>query len=46
VGSEGDYNYGYDSEYGLGGYASMVGMARYVAIAPRDVSTSLQDLDF
>ena len=46
VGSEGDYNYGYDSDYGIGGYASMVGMARYVAVAPRDVSTSLQYLDF
>ena len=38
--------YGYDTEYGLGGDASMVGMARYVAVAPRDVSTSLQHLDF
>ena len=38
--------YGYDTEYGLGGDASMVGMARYVAVAPRDVSTSLQNLDF
>jgi len=46
VGSEGDYNYGYDSEYGIGGYANMVGMARYVAVAPRDVSTSLRHLDF
>jgi len=46
VDSEGDYNYGYDSEYGIGGYASMVGMARYVAVAPRDVSTSLRYLDF
>ena len=46
VGSEGDYKYGYDSEYGIGGYASMDGMARYVAVAPRNVSTSLQNLDF
>ena len=38
--------WGYDEEYGLGGDASMVGMARYVAIAPRNVSTSLQNLDF
>ena len=38
--------YGYDTEYGLGGDASMVGMARYVAVAPRDVATSLQNLDF
>ncbi len=42
-----DYNlYGYDAEYGLGGDASTVGMARYVAVTPRDVSTSLQHLDF
>jgi len=45
-GSEGDYFYGYDSDYGIGGYAHMVGMARYVAVAPRNVSTSLQYLDF
>ncbi len=38
--------WGYDEEYGLGGDASMVGMARYVAVAPRDVATSLQNLDF
>jgi len=46
VGSEGDYNYGYDSDYGIGGYANMVGIARYVAVALRDVSTSLRYLDF
>jgi hypothetical protein len=46
VGSEGDYNYGYDSDYGIGGYANMDGMARYVAVAPRDVSTSLRYLPF
>ena len=38
--------WGYDEEYGLGGDASVVGMARYVAVAPRNVATSLQDLDF
>ena len=38
--------WGYDEEYGLGGDASMVGMARYVAVAPRDVATSVQNLDF
>ncbi|MFQ5609313.1 MAG: hypothetical protein ACE5F8_03485, partial [Woeseiaceae bacterium] len=38
--------YGYDEEYGLGGDASMVNMARYVAVAPREVSTSLKYLDF
>ncbi len=49
VGSEGKdegLGWGYDAEYGLGGDASMVGMARYVAVAPRDESTSLQNLDF
>ncbi len=43
---EDDNLYGYDAEYGLGGDASMSGMARYVAVAPQDVSTSLQHLDF
>jgi len=43
---EDDHLYGYDAEYGMGGDASIVGMARYVAVAPRDVSTSLQHLDF
>ena len=46
VDSEGNYYYGYDSDYGIGGYANMDGMARYVAVAPRDVSTSLRYLDF
>jgi hypothetical protein len=46
VGSEGDYNYGYDSDYGIGGYACIHGMARYVAVAPRDVSTNVRNLDF
>ena len=46
-GSEGDYFYGYDSDYGIGGWAHMVGMARYVAVAPRDVSVSgLRSQDF
>ena len=34
--------YGYDSEYGLGGDASMGGMARYVALAPMDDSRKLR----
>ena len=35
-----DYqDYGYDSDYGVGGYACMLNMARYVSVAPRDVST-------
>jgi hypothetical protein len=47
VGSEGDYFYGYDSDYGIGGYAHMIGIARYVAVAPRDVSVSgLRGEDF
>jgi hypothetical protein len=49
VGSEGKnegLGWGYDAEYGMGGDASMVGMARYVAVAPRNLSTGLQDLDF
>ncbi len=46
VGGEGDYNYGCASDYGIGGYANMVGMARYVAVAPQNVSVSLRHLDF
>jgi len=49
VGSEGKdqgLGWGYDAEYGMGGDASIVGMGRYVAVTPRDVSTSLQNLDF
>ena len=47
VGSEGDYFYGYDSDYGIGGYAHMVGMARYVAVAPRAAgSGGLRGRDF
>ena len=38
--------YGYDSDYGIGGYACIHNMARYVAVAPRDVSTNLRHLDF
>ena len=41
-----DHLYGYDAEYGMGGDATLGGMARYVAVAPRDVSTSLRDLNF
>ena len=49
IGSEGKnqgLGWGYDAEYGMGGDASMVGMGRYVAVAPRPVSTGLRDLDF
>lgn len=38
--------YGYDAEYGMGGDACIHNMARYVAVAPRDVSTSVRHLDF
>ena len=41
-----DADYGYDAEYGLGGDACIHNMARYVAVAPRNVSTSLRNLDF
>ena len=49
IGSEGrnqGLGWGYDAEYGMGGDASMVGMGRYVAVAPRAVSAGLRDLDF
>ena len=49
IGSEGrnqGLGWGYDAEYGMGGDASMVGMARYVAVAPRAASASLRELDF
>ena len=41
-----DDDYGYDAEYGIGGDACIHNMARYVAVAPRDASTSLRYLDF
>ncbi len=46
--SEGDdpEEWGYDSEYGLGGDACIHNMARYIAVAPRDTSRSLRNLDF
>jgi hypothetical protein len=46
--SEGDdpEEWGYDCEYGLGGDACIHNMARYIAVAPRDASTSLRSLDF
>jgi hypothetical protein len=46
VGSDVATGYGYDEEYGMGGDASMVGMARYIAVAPGDTSTSLRETDF
>jgi hypothetical protein len=46
--SEGDNpeEWGYDCEYGLGGDACIHNMARYIAVAPRDVSASLRNLNF
>ena len=46
--SQGDdpEEWGYDCEYGLGGDACIHNMARYIAVAPHDVSTSLRNLDF
>ena len=41
-----DHLYGYDGEYGIGGDAAMSGMARYVAVAPHDVSVGLRYLNF
>ena len=43
--------YGYDAEYGMGGDSSihntsMINVARYVAVAPRDSSTSVRYLPF
>jgi len=46
VGSDVATGYGYDEEYGMGGDASMVGMARYIAVAPHDTSTNLREQDF
>jgi len=48
VGTENDddQDYGYDAEYGMGGDACIHNMARYVAVAPRNVSTSLRYLPF
>ena len=46
--SQGDdpEEWGYDAEYGIGGDACIHNMARYIAVAPRDPSTSLRNLDF
>ena len=41
-----DHPFGYDTKYGLSGNESLFGMSRYVAVAPRDVSTDLRHLDF
>lgn len=41
-----DHLYGFDAEYGMGGDAFTINMARYVAIARRDASTSMRNLEF
>ena len=53
LGTEDDdaHIFGYDAEYGMGGDSmihntSMINVARYVAVAPRDASTSVRDLPF
>jgi len=53
VGTEDDDDeiYGYDADSGLGGEAcihntSIINVARYVAVAPRDASTSVRNLPF
>jgi hypothetical protein len=53
VGSEDDdgHLYGYDAEYGMGGdsgihNSSMINIARYVAVAPRNVSRGLRYIPF
>jgi hypothetical protein len=53
VGSEDDdgHLYGYDADYGMGGDSSihntsMINVARYVAVAPRNAATSVRDLSF
>ena len=53
VGSEEEdgHLYGYDADYGIGGDSSihntsMINVARYVAVAPRDASTSVRHLPF
>ncbi len=47
VGSEGHVglSWGYGEDWGLG-WSGPVGMDRYVAVAPGNASTSLQNLDF
>jgi len=38
--------WGYDAEYGMGGDASMVNMARYITVAPRNGKNCLRHLGF
>ena len=41
-----DHPCGYGTKYGVSGNESIFGMSRYVAVAPRNVSTDLRNLDF
>ena len=41
-----DHPCGYDTKYGVSGNESIFGMSRYIAVAPRNVSTDLRNLDF
>ena len=45
-GADEGLGWGYDEDWGISGNNGLVDMARYVAVAPRDPSTSLQYLDF
>ena len=45
-GTDRGLGWGYDEDWGISGNNGLVDMARYVAVAPRDPSTSLQYLDF
>lgn len=47
IGSENGYqDFGYDADYGIGGYAMMLNMGRYVAVAPCNESTDVRHLPF
>ena len=47
VDSEERYSdFGYDSEYGIGGWACMLNTARYVAVAPRKAEADVRNLHF
>ena len=41
-----DHPCGYGTKYGVSGNESIFGMSRYIAVAPRNVSTDLRNLDF
>ena len=49
TGSEGNdlgLGWGYDADYGISGTGGFTDIARYVAVAPRNVSAGLRYLDF